>query len=74
MFCYNDTDYKYILGLNAHSGGEDMNKKLGRALRPGHGVYILVLALFAAAALLMGQYALSAVGFALTLLLLLIYS
>ena len=51
-----------------------MNKKLGRALRPGHGVYILVLALFAAAALLMGQYALSAVGFALTLLLLLIYS
>ena len=27
-FCYNNTDYKYILGLNAHLGGEDMNKKL----------------------------------------------
>ena len=50
-----------------------MNKKLGRALRPGYGVYILVLALNAAAALLMGQYVLAAVGFGLTLILLVIY-
>ena len=50
-----------------------MNKKLGRALRPGHGVYILTLALFAAAALLMEQYVLSAVGFAFTLILLIVY-
>ena len=61
------------MGLNAHLGGEDMNKKLGRALRPGYGVYILALALFAAVAVLLGQYILAGVGFGMTLILLILY-
>ncbi len=50
-----------------------MNKKLGRALRPGYGVYILALAIFAAVALVLEQYVLAAVGFSLTLILLIVY-
>ena len=50
-----------------------MNKKLGRALRPGYGVYILALALFAAVAVLLGQYILAGVGFGMTLILLILY-
>ena len=50
-----------------------MNKKLGRALRPGHGVYIFALALFAAAALVLEQYILAAVGFGYTLVMLIVY-
>ncbi len=50
-----------------------MNKKLGRALRPGHGVYILALAIFAAVALVLEQYVLAAIGFSLTLILLIVY-
>ncbi len=50
-----------------------MNKKLGRALRPGHGVYILALAVFAAVALVLEQYVLAAIGFSLTLILLIVY-
>ena len=50
-----------------------MNKKLGRALRPGQGVYFIVLILFALAALLMGQYTLAAVEFAVTAALLTLY-
>ncbi len=50
-----------------------MNKKLGRALRPGQGVYILALALFAAVALVLEQYVLAAVGFGLAMILLILY-
>ena len=50
-----------------------MNKKLGSALRPGHGVYILALALFASAAVLLGQYILAGVGYGMTLILLILY-
>ena len=41
-----------------------MNKKLGRALRPGQGVYILAMALFASAALVLQQYVLAGVELA----------
>ena len=50
-----------------------MNKKLGRALRPGQGVYILAMALFASAALVLQQYVLAVVGFVFALVMLLIY-
>ena len=49
-----------------------MNKKLGRALRPGHMVYLLALVLFSAAAVVMEQYVLGAVGFGLTMILLIV--
>ncbi len=47
-----------------------MNKKLGRLLRPSQMVYILVLALFSAAALLLEQFPLAIAGFSATMLLL----
>lgn len=50
-----------------------MNKKLSRALRPGQGVYFIALMLFALGALLMEQYTLAAVEFAVTALLLAVY-
>ncbi len=50
-----------------------MNKKLGRALRPGQGVYFIALMLFALAALLAGQYTLAAAEFAVTAVLLTVY-
>ena len=50
-----------------------MNKKLGRALRPGQGVYFIALMLFALAALLAGQYSLAAAEFAVTAVLLTVY-
>ncbi len=45
-----------------------MNKRLGRLLRPGLGVYYVVMALFCAAALVTGEYVLAAVEAAVTLL------
>ena len=45
-----------------------MNKKLGRLLRPGVGVYYIVMALFCAAALIYGYYWLAAAESAVTLL------
>ena len=45
-----------------------MNNKLGRLLRPGMGVYFVVMALFCAAALVAGHYWLTAAESAVTLL------
>jgi len=45
-----------------------VNKKLGRLLRPGVGVYYIVMALFCAAALIYGYYWLAAAESAVTLL------
>ena len=44
-----------------------MNKKLGRLLRPGVGVYFVVMAVFCAAALLTGEYWLAVAESAVTL-------
>ena len=50
-----------------------MNKKLGRLLRPGMGVFFVFLMLFAGAALFLQQYILAAAEFGVTLLLLVLY-
>ena len=50
-----------------------MNKKLGRILRPGMGMYFVVMAGFCAAALLAGLYWLAAVESAVTLLVFSLY-
>ncbi len=50
-----------------------MNKKLGRLLRPGMGIYFVVMAAFCAAALLEGQYWLSAAETSVTLLVFMLY-
>ncbi len=50
-----------------------MNKRLGRLLRPGMGVYFIVMGCFCIAALAVGQYWLSAGEAAFTLLLLGLY-
>ena len=44
-----------------------MNKKLSRLLRPGVGIYFILMALFCAASLIAGQYWLAAVESAVTL-------
>ena len=44
-----------------------MNNRLGRLLRPGMGVYFVVMGLFCAAALILGQYWLAAAESAVTL-------
>jgi len=44
-----------------------VNNRIGRLLRPGMGVYFVVMALFCAAALLAGQYWLAAAESAVTL-------
>ena len=50
-----------------------MNRKLGRLLRPGMGVYFFVMAAFCAAALLLGQYWLAAGEMAVTVVVFLAY-
>ena len=50
-----------------------MNKKLGRLLRPGVGIYYVVLLVFAVAAGTLNQYVLSAVMLGVTALLLLLH-
>ena len=50
-----------------------MNKKLNRLLRPGVGVYYIILALFCAAALVNGYYWLAAVESAATMLVFAVY-
>ena len=50
-----------------------MNKKLGRLLRPGVGIYYVVLLVFAVAAGMLNQYVLSAVMLGVTALLLLLH-
>ncbi len=51
-----------------------MNKKLGRLLRPGVGVYFAVMAVFCAAALLAGEYWLAAGESAVTLAVFAVYT
>ncbi len=50
-----------------------MNRKLGRLLRPGMGMYFLVMAAFCAAALLAQQYWLAAAETSVTLLVFMLY-
>ena len=50
-----------------------MRRKLGRLLRPGMGLYFLVMAAFCAAALLTGQYWLAAGETGVTLLVFMAY-
>jgi len=50
-----------------------MSKRLGRALRPGQSVYLVALALLSAAALVLEQYTLAIVGFAITAVMLVVY-
>lgn len=50
-----------------------MNKRLGRLLRPGVGMYFIVMALFCGAALVAGHYWLAAAESAITLLVFTIY-
>ncbi len=50
-----------------------MNKKLGRLLRPGMGIYFVVMAMFCAAALLQGEYWLAAAETSVTLLVFMLY-
>ncbi|MDQ9871788.1 hypothetical protein RFX30_20770, partial [Acinetobacter baumannii] len=50
-----------------------MNRKLTRLLRPGMGIYFIVMALFCAAALLRGHYWLAAVETGVTLVLFVLY-
>ena len=50
-----------------------MNRKLGRMLRPGMGMYFVVMALFCAAALLTQQFWLAAAESAVTLLVFMLY-
>ena len=50
-----------------------MNKKLGRLLRPGVGIYFVVMALFCGAALVLGEYWLAAAESAVTLLVFTVY-
>ena len=50
-----------------------MNRKLGRLLRPGMGIYFFVMAAFCAAALLEGQYWLAAAETSVTLLVFMLY-
>ena len=51
-----------------------MNRKLGRLLRPGKGVYFVILAAFCAAALVMRQYWLALGETAATLLVFLMFT
>ena len=50
-----------------------MNRKLGRLLRPGMGIYFFVMAAFCVAALLEGQYWLAAAETSVTLLVFMLY-
>ncbi len=50
-----------------------MNKKLDRLLKPGAGLYFLILLLFGIASALLGQYVLAGVELGVTLLLFVIY-
>ena len=50
-----------------------MNRKLGRLLHPGMGVYFFVMALFCAASLLEGEYWLAAAQTSVTMLLFMLY-
>ena len=50
-----------------------MNKRLGKLLRPGVGMYFVVMALFCAATLLAGQYWLAAGESAVTLAVFAVY-
>ena len=50
-----------------------MNRKLSRLLRPGAGVYFLILAAFCAATLLEGHYLLAVVETSVTLLIFMLY-
>ena len=50
-----------------------MNRKLGRLLRPGMGIYFFVMAAFCAAALLEGHYWLAAAETSVTLLVFMLY-
>ena len=61
------------MGLNTHFGGEDMNKKLGRALRPGLTACFILLFGFGLAALLTQQYVVGAVEIALSLVVVISY-
>ncbi len=71
--CYNSTDYKNNMGLCAHLGGEDMNKKLGRMLHPGlTGCFVVMLA-FCVAALVLSSYLLAAAELVVTAGLFLFY-
>ena len=54
-------------------GGKRVNRKLGRMLRPGMGMYFVVMALFCAAALLTQQFWLAAAESAVTLLVFMLY-
>ena len=51
-----------------------MNRKLGRLLRPGMGIYFFVMAAFCVAALLEGQYWLAAAETSVTLLVFMLIS
>ena len=57
-----------ICVYQAEKEAESVNKKLGRLLRPGVGVYFVVMALFCGAALVLGYYWLAAAEAAVTLL------
>ena len=50
-----------------------MNRKLGKLLRPGMGMYFLVMGAFCAATLIVGEYWLAAVESAVTLVIFLLY-
>ena len=57
----------------AKGGESSVNRKLGRMLRPGMGMYFVVMALFCAAALLTQQYWLAAAESSVTLLVFTLY-
>jgi len=56
------------MGISRMKEALAVNKRLGRLLRPGLGVYYVAMALFCAAALVTGEYVLAAVEAAVTLL------
>ena len=73
--CYNIRYSMAVYRYRAERGRKQaVNRKLGRLLRPGMGVYFVVLAAFCAAALVLRQYWLAVGESAATLLVFLLFS
>ena len=65
--CYNGLYYIDMVGDHARiEEAKTVNKKLGRLIQPGMGIYFLVLAVFCLVALSVGQFVLAAVEGAVT--------
>ena len=61
------------VAISQEKEAENLNHQLGRLLRPGMGLYFVVMALFCVAALVTGQYWLAAAESAMTLLVFAVY-